>query len=563
MNKQFSKPPNGDMPIHTGERACAYLRVSTGRQAESDLSIPDQRSQVQGFCRTRKLDLVMEFVEPGASATDDQRPEFQRMIERACDGDRPFDVIIVHSYSRFMRDSFQLELYIRKLAKAGVRLTSITQELGDDPAQVMMRQVIALFDEYQSRENGKHVLRAMKENARQGFYNGARLPLGFKTEEVEKRGIRVKKRLVKDDVEAETVQLIFTLYLAGDGKSGPLGIKRLVSWLNEKGHRSRLGGRFSVNTIHGILTNPVYVGEWSFNRRNAKTQALKPDSDLIRIEVPSIVTREEFDAVQATMKMNAPANTPPRIVTGPVLLTGLTTCATCNGAMTLRTGTSKSGKVHRYYSCSTSNRQGKCGCKGRSIPVDKLDTLVTERLIERLFQPERLNELLSSVCADRANKQASVDARATRLQTESTEAQEKLRRLYRLVEDGLAELDDILKERIATLKLAHAAAKAALDRIRSTMPQTVIDPETVEKFGRLMRENITTGDIPFRKAYIRSVVDRIEIGDDTIRIIGDKTKLEKAVTGRSGVSPGVRSFAPEWRGLRESNPSPQRERLVS
>jgi hypothetical protein len=65
-----------------------------------------------------------------------------------------------------MRDSFQLELYIRKLAKVGVRPVSITHELGEDPAQVMMRQVMALFDEYQSRENGKHVLRAMKENAR-------------------------------------------------------------------------------------------------------------------------------------------------------------------------------------------------------------------------------------------------------------------------------------------------------------------------------------------------------------------------------------------------------------
>lgn len=35
-----------------------------------------------------------------------------------------------------------------------------------------MRQVIALFDEYQSRESGKHALRALQENARQGFYNG-------------------------------------------------------------------------------------------------------------------------------------------------------------------------------------------------------------------------------------------------------------------------------------------------------------------------------------------------------------------------------------------------------
>jgi Resolvase, N terminal domain len=59
----------------------------------------------------------------------------------------------VHSFSRFFRDAFGLEFYVRKLAKHGVRLVSITQELGDDPAQVMMRQVIALFDEYQSKEN--------------------------------------------------------------------------------------------------------------------------------------------------------------------------------------------------------------------------------------------------------------------------------------------------------------------------------------------------------------------------------------------------------------------------
>jgi hypothetical protein len=45
----------------------------------------------------------------------------------------------------------------------------ITQEMGDDPMHVMMRQIMALLDEYQSKENAKHVLRALKENARQGF----------------------------------------------------------------------------------------------------------------------------------------------------------------------------------------------------------------------------------------------------------------------------------------------------------------------------------------------------------------------------------------------------------
>ena len=38
------------------------------------------------------------------------------MIERACDGEGVFDVIIVHSYSRFFRDAFGLEFYVRKLA---------------------------------------------------------------------------------------------------------------------------------------------------------------------------------------------------------------------------------------------------------------------------------------------------------------------------------------------------------------------------------------------------------------------------------------------------------------
>ena len=34
-------------------RAALYMRVSTGRQAESDLSIPDQRRQAIAFCTAR------------------------------------------------------------------------------------------------------------------------------------------------------------------------------------------------------------------------------------------------------------------------------------------------------------------------------------------------------------------------------------------------------------------------------------------------------------------------------------------------------------------------------
>jgi site-specific DNA recombinase len=143
-------------------RVALYLRVSTGRQADSDLSIPDQRRQAKAYCASRGWEIVADYVEPGVSATDDRRPEFQRMIDAATTKPPAFDVIVVHSFSRFFRDQFQLEFYVRRLAKNGVRLVSITQELGDDPMSNMIRQIMALFDEYQSKENAKHTLRAIE-----------------------------------------------------------------------------------------------------------------------------------------------------------------------------------------------------------------------------------------------------------------------------------------------------------------------------------------------------------------------------------------------------------------
>jgi site-specific DNA recombinase len=194
-------------------RAALYLRVSTARQAEHDVSIPDQKRQGEAYCEARNLQLVETFIEPGASATNDRRPEFQRMIEAGTSKPAPFDVVVVHSFSRFFRDHFELEFYVRKLAKNGVKLVSITQEMGDDPMHVMMRQIMALFDEYQSKENAKHVMRALKENARQGFWNGSLPPIGYRTVAAEQRGAKTKKKLEIDPLHADTVRLIYRLAL--------------------------------------------------------------------------------------------------------------------------------------------------------------------------------------------------------------------------------------------------------------------------------------------------------------------------------------------------------------
>lgn len=553
-----------NVTIPIASRAALYLRVSTTRQAEVDLSIPDQRLQTAAYCERQGWSVVTEYIEPGASAMDDSRHQFQRMIERACDDDRPFDVIVVHSFSRFFRDAFGLELYIRRLAKHGVRLVSITQELGDDPAQVMMRQVIALFDEYQSRENAKHVLRAMKENARQGFYNGARLPLGFTLEEVEKRGHRTKKRIIVDPVEAELVRLMFDLYLQGDGTSGPMGIKEITKHLNAKGYRTRLGSRYGLGTVHGILTNSVYVEDWSFNKRSSKTGQVKPHSEVVPIAVPAILDRGTFDKVQSTLKARNPRNSPPRVISGPILLTGLAYCACCSSAMTLRTGTSKSGRVYRYYSCSASGRIGKSACKGRMVPMEKLDHLVTHHVAERVLAPERLEILLQSVLDRRVKTDAEVQGRISKLDRDVTATEDKLRRLYQLVADGITEPDEMLKEQITKLKTDRDRARSTLQRIENQeVTASQLDPAKLRCFGQLMRSNITEGAVPFRKAYLRSLIDAVEVDQHVVRIHGSKTVLERAVLADQTTQPGVRGFVRKWRALGESNPSLHRERVAS
>lgn len=52
-------------------------------------------------------------------------------------------MVIIHS---FCRDHFELEFYVRKLAKKWGELASITQGMGQYPIHVMMRQIMALFE---------------------------------------------------------------------------------------------------------------------------------------------------------------------------------------------------------------------------------------------------------------------------------------------------------------------------------------------------------------------------------------------------------------------------------
>ena len=542
------------------QRAALYLRVSTTRQAEHDVSIPDQRKQGEAYCASRGYRLIETFVEAGASATNDRRPEFQRMIEAGTSKPAPFDVVVVHSFSRFFRDHFELEFYVRKLAKNGVKLVSITQEMGDDPMHVMMRQIMALFDEYQSKENAKHVLRAMNENARQGFWNGALPPIGYRIIAAEQRGSKTKKKLEIDPLHADTVRLIYRLFLEGDGNSGPLGVKAITCHLNERRIFTRDGGRWGLAQIHSILTRTTYIGEHRFNTRSHKNREKKPESEVAVMAVPPLIDRETFDAVQAKLKSRNPMLVPARVTSGPTLLTGICFCAKCEGAMTLRTGKGSAGGMYRYYTCSTKARQGKTGCEGRSIPMDKLDDLIASHLEERLLQPERLETILFSLLDRRQERAERRREHLAELNRRITETDQRLNRLYDAIESGVAALDDsALKERIAGLKALRDQATADAERIQATLDSAgnqAITPDMIETFSSAARAGLRLEGGGYRRDHLRAFAQRVEVADTEVRITGSKSELLRTLVAASSVKSaafGVRSSVLKWRTQQDSN----------
>src|SRR5438309_6385037 len=185
----------------------------------------------------------------------------------------------------------------------------------------------------------------MKENARQGFWNGALPPIGYRIVEAsEQRGHRTKKTLEIDPVQAETVRLIFRLAREGNGSSGSMGLKSIATRRNASGIRTRDGGLWGVDAVHKVLTRTTYAGRHRFNTKFWKTRERKPETEVVEMAVPAIVDKDEFEVVQMLLKSRSPAMVAPRVVSGPTLLTGVCFCAGCGGAMTLRTGTRPTGR---------------------------------------------------------------------------------------------------------------------------------------------------------------------------------------------------------------------------
>jgi hypothetical protein len=124
----------------------------------------------------------------------------------------------------------------------------------------------------------------------------------------------------------------------------------------------------------------------------------------------------------------------------------------------------------------------------------------------------------------------------------ASDAEERLGRLYAAIEAGTIDgTDPSLKERVAALKNARDRAVEAADYARKSSALPVqIDPIAIDRFTRLMREQLVSGDVAARKAYLASIVDAVIVSENKIRIMGSNDNIRSTFGPKGQPTPVVR-----------------------
>jgi len=417
-----------------------------------------------------------------------------------------------------------------------------------------MRRIINLFDEHQSKEISKHVSRCMKENARQGYFNGSASPFGYQaivTDMAGSRG-RHKKKLAVNEAEAGIVRMAYDLYLNGhEGRE--MGCKEIAKHFTEKGLLMR-GKPWNILKAHKLLSDSLYMGEYFTNIRDSKNNCNRPPEDWVKVSVPEIIDAATFERVRAKRESRAPSRKPPRVTNSPTLLTGLLKCG-CGASMTITTG--KSG-LYKYYKCTRRQNQGNHACSSLNLPMEKLDGLVLEQLAEKVFAKERLQTLMAELRKRIRSSKDDQQERINEINRQIKQVEKKQDNLLNAIESGTIELDEATQRRAQQHKAAREALFIELAGVRrdTSLPAVeYLKASQVDIFGKVLREKLLSPSSPLAKSYLNILVDEIVVKDNTATIRGSYGALAETLEQikMGNLSKQVPSFIPDWCAGRDSN----------
>jgi site-specific DNA recombinase len=353
------------MQVNRGSMIGIYIRESRDDNGENYETIENQKDLLLDYAKRHELGQVYSVYEDdNASGSGFERAGIKRLKEDVLNA--RIDILLVKDLSRLGRNNAKTLQFLDFLEEYGIRVLSSDGRY-DSQLDNDIVGIETWANERYIRDISRKIRSSLRFKIQRGEYIG-HAPFGYRKAEGE------GNRLFIDDPDAETVRLIYRLYLSG------LGYTSIAAILDERGLPSPEGGNWNRITVRRILLSPVYIGNTiqgvseRVSFKNKKTRRLPKEAWVVTEGThEAIITREEFNEAQKLRVGKHHGRNPHKGIVH--MLRGLIWCGGCGSAMY-----AKKTNDGVAYVCGNYCRNGKAVCKSHFVCEEEIAGIICEEL---------------------------------------------------------------------------------------------------------------------------------------------------------------------------------------
>lgn len=483
--------------------AVIYARFSSHNQTEQ--SIEGQVRECLKYADDHGLTVTETYADRAISGKTDQRPEFQRMIDDA--KRHRFSDLIVYKVDRLGRDKYDLANYKKILKNLRIKIHYAAESIPEGAAGTLMESLLEGLAQYYSDELSEKVRRGMKESAYKCHYAGGSVPLGYKIAE--------DKSFQIDPTQAKVVQKIFEMYNQGIIKA------KILEFLDHSGYTTSQGNKFNKDSINRIIKNEKYIGVYDFFG--------------VRVEngIPAIVDLDTWFKAQAEMERRKGLHGA-HVKKSKYLLTGKAYCAICGAKLVGVSGTSKTGKIYRYYYCPN-NRGRVKNCSLKQLAADDLEEFIADVTSLELITEENVPVIAKQVYEYEINTWKE-DTTVQDLKNKLKQIKKAASNVQKAIETGV--VTETLPARLKELEDERRETEADLQRAEKR--HFILEEDHIKFFLYQLRDKDP-------ETILQALVHKVNISNEEIEIFFNLTDKnnESGLWSSKGSSPIALSGGPD------------------
>jgi site-specific DNA recombinase len=464
-----------------------WIRVSTEDQAHGESpEHHEKRARYYAESKDWKVKEVYHLEAVSGKSVKDH-PETKRMLKDIECGH--ITGLIFSKLARLARNTRELLDFADFFREHNADLISLQESIDTStPAGRLFYTMIAAMAQWEREEIAERVAASVPIRAKLGKSLGGAAPFGYRKE-------GAAKRLVPDPKEASVRRLMHELFLEHKR------VRTVARFLNDAGHRTRNGSKFTNTTVERLLQDPTAKGTRRANYTKSlgdkKRWSIKPEKDWVWSKVEPIVSEELWNQCNLILAERKNGKTPSRRPFH--LFTNIVHCH-CGQKMYVPSNTPK-------YVCY------KCRNK---IPIVDLEGVFQEQLKNFFLSPKEMTGYLKE--ADETIKAKEELAKTLEKEQQKLKSEmDKIMRLYlddKITPDGFGAQYRPLEERSKQVNEQFPQLQGELDFLKIKF----ISSDEVLTEAKDLYSRWPSLEPEAKRKIIENITDRITIGKDDVTI---------------------------------------------